>query len=272
MVKSASQKKFFFTVDVDYVRGSQSGVTSLVDFCRARSLHGTFFVTGRFAEIYPGTIRSIVDSGFDVGTHGWDHPENPADDYRLRSYEEQQETIRLSTQAVEKACGVRPTLFRAPNLWISETTLKILSEEGYTLDSSVPARRLVGRIRSLRYLFAPLDPYYPDPKNLGRWGNSRILEVPPSAFGLAINMSALRMFRMRGLCFPLRAVEWMSSTLVFYTHPAEMVDAGTIEWSHKPPRRHVEGIGPHNYELLGDFTDYVLGRGYESHSLSSLVR
>ena len=64
-------------------------------------------------------------------------------------YEQQRRWIRQATDAVEKAAGIRPVVFRAPNLWIGETTLRALEHEGYRYDSSVPARRFdmgLGRV------------------------------------------------------------------------------------------------------------------------------
>lgn len=83
---------------------------------------GHNFVAGRFAETYPGLIRRR--RGHELGRYGWEHGGLEQDeDFRSASYDRQREWIRLATEAVERASGVRPKVFRAPSLWISETIL-----------------------------------------------------------------------------------------------------------------------------------------------------
>ena len=87
-------------------------------------LKATIFVTGRFAETYADLIADCRRRGHELGTHGWEHGSRENDeDFRSASYDQQRAWIRLATEAVEKASGVRP-FFRAPRLWISETTLR----------------------------------------------------------------------------------------------------------------------------------------------------
>ena len=65
--------------------------------------------------------------GHELGTHGWEHGGLEQDeDFRSASYDQQRAWIRLATEAVEKASGVRPVVFRAPSLWVGETTLRAL--------------------------------------------------------------------------------------------------------------------------------------------------
>ena len=148
-----------FTIDVDWVPGSEVGLEGLLDFCDRWKFKATIFVAGRFAETYVDLIRECRRRGHELGTHGWEHGSLEHDeDFRSASYDQQRAWIRLATEAVEKASGVRPVVFRAPSLWVSETTLRALEAEGYRYDSSVPARRFdcgFGRVHYLKYFRAP---------------------------------------------------------------------------------------------------------------------
>ena len=175
-----------FTIDVDWVPGSEVGLEGLLDFCDRWKLKATIFVAGRFAETYPDLIRDCRRRGHELGTHGWEHGSLEKDeDFRSASYDQQREWIRLATEAVEKASGVRPVVFRAPSLWISETTLRVLEAEGYRYDSSVPARRFdcgFGRVHYLKYFLAASEPYRLSSYHLSLPGHSSIIEMAPSAF------------------------------------------------------------------------------------------
>lgn len=45
----------------------------LLDLLRSRGAAATFFVSGRRAEAHPDLIRAIVEAGFGVYAHGYDH-------------------------------------------------------------------------------------------------------------------------------------------------------------------------------------------------------
>ena len=190
---TTSDKQFHFTIDCDWVPGSQIGLKSLLTYCERRHIKGTVFFAGQFAKTYPELVRECLRRGHQLGTHGWAHGGLEEDeDFRAASYEQQRDWIRRATDAVEKAAGVRPVIFRAPNLRISETTLRALEDEGYQYDSSIPARRFdmgFGRVHYTEYFWAPLEPY-----NLC---GSQILEIPPSACLFPINLAALRVLGRR---------------------------------------------------------------------------
>jgi peptidoglycan/xylan/chitin deacetylase (PgdA/CDA1 family) len=199
-------KHLHFTIDCDWVPGSEKGLEALLDCCDRYGMKATVFFTGRFAEAYPTLVRDCHERGHQLGTHGWAHGGLEEDeDFRTAGYEQQRSWIRQATQAVEQAAGVRPVIFRAPNLWIGETTLRILEEEGYLYDSSIPARRFdlgFGRVHYLKYFWAPTQPYRPSEADLGKPGTSVITEIPPSAFLFPVNMATLRVLDRAGIPAP----------------------------------------------------------------------
>lgn len=265
---------FLFTIDADWFPGSQTGLMRLYEFCERYNLKATVFVAGRFAETYPDLVREAAERGYEVGTHGWEHGLNREEDFRSGSYHQQKQWIALSTEAVDKASGVVPVAFRAPNLSISETTLRVLEEMHYRFDSSVPSRRFdfgYGQVSNPRYFRAPLKPYYPSPHDLASEGGSSILEVPPSAFLVPINMSSLRVLGLRPAKWAIRRIAKRSPILVFYAHPAEFELFERQQIPGENPARYRKGLGPQNLDLLARFVDYVLSFAYLSASLSMIT-
>jgi len=264
-------KRLYFTIDCDWVPGSQKGLEALLNCCDRYHMTGTVFFTGRFAQAYPDLVRSCHERGHQLGTHGWAHGGLEEDeDFRTARYEQQRDWIRRATEAVEQAAGVRPVIFRAPNLWISETTLRVLEEEGYLYDSSVPSRRFdlgFGRVHYLKYFWAPRGPYRPCGTDLGRRGASLITEVPPSACLFPINLATLRVL---GLPLLGKMITWISrksTDLVFYCHPSEFVYAKDQVFPKSMSKWNRRGMGPENLSLVDDLLEHLFERRFVAANL-----
>lgn len=260
--------QWHFTIDVDWVPGSEVGLEGLLDFCDRWKLKATIFVTGRFAEAYADLIRDCRQRGHELGTHGWEHGglEND-EDFRSASYDVQREWIRLATEAVEKASGVRPVVFRAPSLWISETTLRALEDEGYHYDSSVPAKRFdcgFGRVHYLKYFRAPSEPYRLSSSHLRLPGHSSIIEMAPSAFLFPINMATLRVLGLPAMKWMVRRISRRASRLVFYCHPYEFVHAHRQSFPRNMSKWNMKGMTPENFFLLDGFVEHMMRQRYSS--------
>jgi peptidoglycan-N-acetylglucosamine deacetylase len=259
-------RPWHFTIDADWVPGSHVGLEGLLEFCDRRKLKATIFVTGRFADIYADLIRECRRRGHELGTHGWEHGSLENDeDFRSASYDQQREWIRLATEAVEKASGVRPVVFRAPSLWIGETTLRVLEDKGYLYDSSVPARRFdcgFGRVHYLKYFRAPSEPYRLSASHLRLPGHSPIIEVAPSAFLLPINMATLRTLGLPVMKWMVRRISRRASRLVFYCHPHEFVHAQRQSFPRNMSKWNMQGMTPENFSLLDGFVEHIMRQGY----------
>jgi len=264
--------RFYFTIDCDWVPGSQRGLERLLDLCDRLRLKGTIFFAGRFAEAYPALVRECLMRGHLLGTHGWAHGGLEQDeDFRSASYVQQREWIRLATDAVERAAGVRPIIFRAPNLWISETTFQALEAEGYRYDSSIPARRFdmgLGRVHYMKYFWAPLEPYQPSPHDLAQSGDSRIIEIAPSSCLFPLNLALLRTLRLSVLQRMIRWVERRSRHLVFYCHPFEFVRARHQQFPRSMSKWNQFGMSPENLVLLEQLLEHVIQRGLQPARLT----
>jgi peptidoglycan-N-acetylglucosamine deacetylase len=260
--------QWHFTIDADWVRGSQVGLEGLLAFCDRWKLKATIFFAGRFAETYPDLVRECLQRGHELGTHGWEHGSLEEDeDFRSATYAQQREWIRLATEAVKKASGVRPRVFRAPSLWTGETTLRALEDEGYRYDSSVPAWRFdcgVGRVHYLKYFRAPREPYRPSSSHLRLPGHSSIIEVAPSAFLFPINLATLRTLGLPMMTWMVRRISRRSSRLVFYCHPHEFVDSHRQSFPRNMSTWNMKGMKPENFLLLDAFAEYMRHQGYSS--------
>jgi peptidoglycan/xylan/chitin deacetylase (PgdA/CDA1 family) len=58
-----------FDIEID-----EASLYGILDILRARGLHGTFFLTGRWVEAYPDAARAIVREGHEIGNHSYTHP------------------------------------------------------------------------------------------------------------------------------------------------------------------------------------------------------
>lgn len=260
--------RWHFTIDVDWVPGSQFGLAGLLEFCTRWRLKATIFVAGRFAEAYPDLIKDCVRQGHELGTHGWEHGSLEDDeDFRSATYDQQRRWIRRATDAVEQASGVRPVVFRAPSLWVSETTLCALEDEGYRYDSSVPARRFdcgFGRVHYLKYFGASREPYRLSSTHLRLPGHSSIIEVAPSAFLFPLNLATLRTFGLPVLAWMVRRIIRRSSRVVFYCHPHEFVASHQQRFPRNMSVWNMKGMRPENFILLDGFAGYMRQLGYSS--------
>jgi len=275
-VSAGPARHFLFTVDADWVPGSDRGLEALLALCEERRLRATIFTTGRFSAAYRALIAAAHGAGHEIGVHGWEHPMPTfgAENYRFTPVARRHDWLLRATEAVAEATGRRPRAFRAPYLWTDAATFALLERLGYAIDSSVPTRRfdgLLGMVNHVEFLLAPLDPYHPDPRRPGRRGASPILEVPPSAFVLPMNMSTLR---FAGLGWALRLAGLIgrrAATLNFYCHPWEFVEPERLRFPPGTPSRHTHGLGPRWLATLRAFLDATLARGYASSTTAEVA-
>ncbi len=70
----------------------------------------TFFVTGKWAEMYSDSLNKLYRSGFEIGIHSYNH-----DDYTKMSADEILKDMEKCDNAVMKAIGIKPILARVPS-------------------------------------------------------------------------------------------------------------------------------------------------------------
>jgi len=91
--------------------------------------NATFFVIGWKVDAYPDVVREIVERGHQVGVHGFDHDWTYAFKLPSRVHAD----VRRCQEAVRRAAGVTPTLFRPPLGLVSPFTAEGAHRAGVTL-------------------------------------------------------------------------------------------------------------------------------------------
>lgn len=94
----------------------------ILDVLKANGSHATFFQLGHLAEIYPDVVQRIVNEGSEIGCHTYDHGH--------MGNEVTSEDIIRANDAIEKACGVRPTSFRCPGGSLTDLIRSVCESEG----------------------------------------------------------------------------------------------------------------------------------------------
>jgi peptidoglycan/xylan/chitin deacetylase (PgdA/CDA1 family) len=116
----------------------------LLDLLAARKVKATFFVEGLNAEMYPQALHTIVAAGHEVALHAWRHEEWAALDA-----ESEVALLGRATNAM-RSIGIEPSGFRPPGGGLTERTLQLLGEHGYSYVS--PAGEREGLLEGLAVL------------------------------------------------------------------------------------------------------------------------
>lgn len=91
--------------------------SQILDILKSYNIKATFFLIGKNVEAYPEVVKRIVKKGHSVGNHTYSHPDLALE---LKSQIEHQ--IKKTEEAIFKATGIRPHLFRPPygldNPWV----------------------------------------------------------------------------------------------------------------------------------------------------------
>jgi len=107
----------------------------LLQLLRAAHVHATFCLIGRQVAAHPALVRSIVAGGHAVCNHSWSHDEHLAG----RPAGVVQRELARTQEAVRRAAGVTPRLFRAPGgVWsaalVAEARRQGMSALKWTVD------------------------------------------------------------------------------------------------------------------------------------------
>ncbi|HEY9204664.1 MAG TPA: polysaccharide deacetylase family protein [Candidatus Methanoperedens sp.] len=207
----------------------EAGLPRLLDVYARHDIKCTFYFTGELAESVPEAVELVAGQGHDIGCHGFGHSHERAFD--TMNLDEQVAELRKAKNVLEGVAGkVRD--FRAPALRINESTIKALEHTGFNTDSSIASQRFDGPLtfgskRKLKWLAAPRKPYFPSYDSVVKKGESRILEIPISAFvlsyiGTTMRVSPLILKILEKFLF----AESMRTEkpLVFLFHPNECLD------------------------------------------------
>ncbi len=100
-----------------------SDLDEISEILTQNGIPATFFVTGKFAENYPDKIKALHESGHEIGNHSNTHPHVAS-----LSKSELIKDTNESGEAIKKAIGEYPKLYRAPYGEYDNEMLKTLQE------------------------------------------------------------------------------------------------------------------------------------------------
>lgn len=82
----------------------------ILDALKARGVKATFFILGRHADRWPDLVKRVADEGHCIGNHGWFHQR-----LHFKSPAYVRDDLTRGTKSIQAACGVTPSIFRAPH-------------------------------------------------------------------------------------------------------------------------------------------------------------
>lgn len=108
-------------------------IDEIISALKAAGCDATFFVTGKWAEEYSGSLNKLYRAGFEIGTHSYDHG-----DYTKMSAAEIISDIEKTERAVTKATGSVTRLVRAPSGAYNDNAVRTIEDSGrYCIQWSV---------------------------------------------------------------------------------------------------------------------------------------
>ncbi|PWY90121.1 putative xylanase/chitin deacetylase [Aspergillus heteromorphus CBS 117.55] len=89
----------------------------------------TWFIPGHSAESFPEEVQQVVESGCEIGLHGYAHEGA----YQMTVQQERDVLVKC-IEVATKLTGTRPVGYRAPLYQLRESTLDLLEEFGFEYD------------------------------------------------------------------------------------------------------------------------------------------
>jgi len=227
----------------------------LLDIFDEYTVRSTFFVLGWVAERHPHLVRTIVQRGHEVASHGYAHrlvyDQTPAT-FR--------EDVRRAKAIIEDAGGCAAGGYRAPSYSITSRSLwalDILIEEGHWYDASIFP------IRHDRYGIpvSPREPFYVQRRA------GALMEVP----GSTVRIGPLNLPVGGGGYFRILPYAWTrwgiarlnhveKQAAVFYLHPWEIdPEQPRLQAGWLGRFRHYRNLAKTEGRLRTLLTDFTFG-------------
>jgi polysaccharide deacetylase family protein (PEP-CTERM system associated) len=135
----------------------QQNMDCILALLQKRDIKATFFMLGWLAERYPQLVRTIVDNGHELASHGYQHIR-----VTEQTPEEFKQDIIRTKGLLEDTGGVEVKGYRAASYSIGEKNLwahEILLEVGHSYSSSIyPIRHdHYGMPSAPRFLYKPFE-------------------------------------------------------------------------------------------------------------------
>lgn len=234
----------------------ESNVMRILDLFDAADVKATFFTLGWVAKRNGPLMRTIVERGHELASHGYDHA-------RVVTFDRKQFAgdIKLARMILEDAAGVPVTGYRAPSFSIDSRTpwaYMELAEQGYAYSSSVApiTHDHYGWPEAPRFAFKPLP-----------WAD--LIEIPVTTAilgGKRVAAGGGGFFRVLPYAFSRWAIRQVNRReqrpAVFYFHPWE-IDPEQPRVGHAPMRsrlRHYTNLDKMAEKLSDLVHEFAWGR------------
>jgi len=157
----------------------------ILDTLQELGLRATFFVEGLNTELYPDALLEIVNSGHELGYHGWRH-----EYWRNLSPSNEARALEQGVHRMHEL-GVRPRGFRPPGGRLTPSSPELLENLGFTYCS--PAGLGIGFLGNLVVLpfeWRLIDAYYYLPRFGGLRKSATGSSEPMSPFHFRETLSS----------------------------------------------------------------------------------
>lgn len=153
--------------------GLQHGTPHILDMLKRHGAAATFFFTGDSVKYHPEVAHSVREHGHEIAAHTLFHETIGDALFEIPGMlpvlpEEVPNRLKLCTELIESATGVRPVSFRCPRLFGSTAVVNALDALGYVADATYP----------MYYFREQLTPYNPSREDWTKPGDLRIVELP----------------------------------------------------------------------------------------------
>lgn len=119
------EKIIAFACNVDW---GNEHIPYMLKIFKDNNIKITFFVTGRWAEKNEEILKSIYESGHEIGNHGYNHM-----DYDKLSYERNKEEIGKAHNIIKEILDIDSKYFAPPSGAYNDNTIKASKDLGYDL-------------------------------------------------------------------------------------------------------------------------------------------
>ncbi|KAL8643734.1 MAG: hypothetical protein Q9210_007581, partial [Variospora velana] len=115
----------------DYSQGIFAGKVGALRLLRLFKKLGiadkmTWFIPGHSIETFPAEVKQIVQSGCEIGLHGYSH-----EGAHQMTEEQESDVLRKCIHLATELTGKKPIGYRAPLYQIRETTISLLEKNGF---------------------------------------------------------------------------------------------------------------------------------------------
>ena len=108
--------------------GASCGFQRLLAVLDEFDVKATVLASGLMAELFPATLKDAKDRGHEIACHHWDQSRHP---FVYESMDEERQAVERAVDAIERACGSRPTGYMSPGPRPSPFTLEICASLGF---------------------------------------------------------------------------------------------------------------------------------------------